>query len=410
MGSDPSALPRRPRTTLRVSARAVYDRWVGCVVRILDRFVLRETATSAFIATGGCVFVMVAGNAVRQIAGEFAAGRVSAGEAIELVALLIPGVIPYALPLGMLAGILVAFGRMGAQQELTAMKSGGISLLRIAAPTLILSGALALTCCWINLEVAPRANSTYRALLVGVASDSPASVIIPGEFCRNFPGVVLRASGREGDVLTDLWVWQLDETGRLTQSTQVATAKITRVPGTEGEPDSIRIEAKGAHIERLPVGENQHAKPSTFISMANADFKFPVARTESAGKRKLRWLTTSELLEAMETGWQLPENAKPEEVAIAKLEPLKQINAHLASALSVLTLSALAIPLAVRVGRQETFINAAVALGVALSFYVLSAMAAWAKSPSAHPEILVWLPNLCVAILAAILFRRASRH
>jgi lipopolysaccharide export LptBFGC system permease protein LptF len=112
----------------------------------------------------------------------------------------------------------------------------------------------------------------------------------------------------------------------------------------------------------------------------------------------------------METGWQLPPNAKPEEVAIAKLEPLKQINAHLASALSVLTLSALAIPLAVRVGRQETFINATVALGVALSFYVLSAMAAWAKSPSVHPEILVWMPNLCVAILAVILFRRASRH
>ncbi len=410
MGNHPSALLRHPLTALRVSARSAYDRWVGYSVRILDRFVLRETATSAFTATGGCVFVMVAGSAVRQIAGELAAGRVSAGEAIELVALLIPGVIPYALPLGMLAGILVAFGRMGAQQELTAMKSGGVSLLRIAAPTLILSGVLALTCCWINLEVAPRANTAYRALLTGAASDNPASAIIPGEFCRSFPGVVLRAADRDGDVLTDLWVWQLDETGRLTQSTQATTAKITRISGAEGEPDLIRIEAKHAHIERLPVGENQHAKPSTFISMVDADFKFPVARTESAGKRKLRWLTTSELLAAMETGWQVREKAKPEEVAIAKLEPLKQINAHLASAFSVLTLSALAIPLAVRVGRQETFINATVALGVALSFYILSAMAAWAKSPSVHPEILVWLPNLCVAILVVILFRRASQH
>ena len=379
-------------------------------MRILDRHVLRETAGAALAATGGCVFVMVAGSVVRQIAAEMAAGRVGLAEATELIGLLIPGVVPYALPLGMLTGVLMAFGRMGSQQELTAMKSGGISLARAALPALLLAGALALACCWVNLEVAPRANTTYRALLTGAASDNPAAAITPGEFCRRFPGVVLRAADREDDRLIDLWIWQLDAAGRLTQIVQARETRITRVPGAEGESDRIRIAARDIRVERLQGAEGGQPRPSTYASLGDANFEFPVARTEAAGTRKLRWLTTAELLAAMDTGWQLKAGATPEETAVAKLEPLKQLNAHLASALSVFTLTLLAVPLAVRVGRQETFVNAAVALGVALSFYVLSAMAAWAKSPSVHPELLIWVPNLLVLAAALALFRRASRH
>jgi lipopolysaccharide export system permease protein len=378
-------------------------------VRILDRYVLRETAVAAATATGGCIFVMVAGSVVRQIAGEVAAGRVNLGEAVELFGLLIPGVVPYALPLGMLTGVLIAFGRLGSQQELTAMKSGGIPLVRTALPAILLAACLALACCWINLEVAPRANTTYRAMLTGAASDNPAAAIVPGEFCRIFPGVVLRAGGRKDDLLTDLWVWQMDETGRVTQAVQARQARISRIPGGEGKSDLVRISAKDIRIER-PQGTEENPRPSTHASLGDASFEFPLAHTESAGTRKLRWLTTSELFDAMETGWQVKPGATPRELTIARLEPLKQLNSHLASAVSVLTLSLLAVPLAVRVGRRETFVNAAVALGVALSFYVLSAMTAWAKAPEVHPELLIWVPNAVVLVAAVILLRRASRH
>lgn len=379
-------------------------------MRILDRHVLREMATATAAATGGCVFVMVAGNVVRQIAGELVAGRITLAQAAELVGLLIPGVVPYALPLGMLTGVLVAFGRLGSQQELTAMKAGGVSLLRIARPVLTLAAALALVCSWINLEVAPRANTTYRALLTGAASENPAAVITPGEFCRAFPNVVIRAGDRKDDLLLDLWIWQLDASGRLTQTIQAREARITRVAGAEGESDVVRIAAKDIRVERLQGAETARARPSTHAALGDANFEFPIARTEAAGTRKLRWLTTSELLAAMETGWQLKPDATPEQVAIARLEPLKQLNSHLASAVSVFSLTLLAVPLAVRVGRKETFVNAAVALCIALGFYVLSAMTAWAKSPAVHPEWLVWLPNVIVLAAATVLLRRASRH
>ena len=112
-------------------------------MRILDRHVLTETALAGGMATGAFLFVMVAGNFLQQVAGAIATGRVDGAQGLELVILLFPGVTPYALPMGMLAGVLMAFGRMGAQHEITAMKASGRGLVRIARPALLLAAALA---------------------------------------------------------------------------------------------------------------------------------------------------------------------------------------------------------------------------------------------------------------------------
>ena len=83
---------------------------------------------------------------------------------------------------------------------------------------------------------------------------------------------------------------------------------------------------------------------------------------------------------------------------------------HLAGAFSVFSLAFLAVPLAVRVGRSETFVNAAMALGIALSYYLLSSMASYVKDPAFRPDLLVWAPNVVVVALAWWLLRRAARH
>jgi len=87
-----------------------------------------------------------------------------------------------------------------------------------------------------------------------------------------------------------------------------------------------------------------------------------------------------------------------------------QLMAHLAGAFSVFSLAFLAVPLAVRVGRAETFVNATIALGVALTYYLLTSMAGYVKDPAYRPDLLIWAPNLVVCGLAWILLRRASRH
>ena len=381
-------------------------------MRLLDRHVLTETAVAGGAATGAFVFVMVAGNILTQVSSAIASGRVSGWEGLELVGLLFPGVLPYALPLGLLTGVLIAFGRMSSQQELTAMKASGRSLGRIARPALLLAGALALLSAWLNLEVAPYANTEYRRLLVGSAKDNPASVIVPGKLNRQFPGMVIRAAERDGEVLRDFWLWSADEQGRLTQTIHAREARLAPAVNAKGE-GILRITLTDARLEKRQAGDENFARPSSFTTAGTTQLEFPASGIFKDGEnfqRKLRWLTTSELLVAMDKGWQVAPNATRKEKERGQMLATTQLMAHLAGALSVFSLAFLAVPLAVRVGRSETFVNAAVALGVALSYYLLTSMAAYVKDPDLRPDLLIWLPNVVVVGVAWSLLRRASRH
>jgi lipopolysaccharide export system permease protein len=381
-------------------------------VRLLDRHVLTETAIAGGAATGAFVFVLVAGNILSQVSSAIASGRVNAWEGLELVGLLIPGVLPYALPLGLLTGVLIAFGRMSSQQELTAMKASGRSLGRIARPALLLAGGLALLSAWLNLEIAPSANTEYRRLLLGSAKDNPASVIVPGKLNRQFPGMVIRAAERDGEVLRDFWLWSVDDRGRLTQTVHAREARLA--PGVNSAGEGIlRVNLTDARLEKRQPGDETFASPSSFIQARTTSLEFAASGIFKDGdnfQRKLRWLTTSELLDAMDKGWQVAPNATRKEKEQGQMLATTQLMSHLASAFSVFSLAFLAVPLAVRVGRSETFVNAAIALGVALTYYLLTSMAAYVKDPDLRPDLLIWLPNFVVVGLAWTLLRRASRH
>ncbi len=381
-------------------------------MRLLDRHVLTETVVAGGAATGAFVFVMVAGNILTQVSSAIATGRVSGWEGLELVGLLFPGVLPYALPLGLLTGVLIAFGQMSSQQELTAMKASGRSLGRIARPALLFAGALAVLSAWLNLEVAPYCNTEYRRLLVGSAKDNPASVIVPGKLNRQFPGMVIRAAERDGEVLRDFWLWSVDEHGRLTQAIHAREARLAPAINNKGE-GILRVTLTDARLEKRQAGDENFDRPSSFTTAGTTQLEFPASGIFKDGgnfQRKLRWLTTSELLDAMDKGWQVPEKATLKEKERGQMLATTQLMSHLAGAFSVFSLAFLAVPLAVRVGRSETFVNAAVALGVALSYYLLTSMAAYVKDPDLRPDLLIWLPNVAVVCIAWLLLRRASRH
>ncbi len=381
-------------------------------MRILDRHVLTETALSAGVATGAFVFVMAAGNVLSQVAGAIASGRVTTWEGFQLVGLLFPGLVPYVLPMGMLTGVLMAFGRMGAQHELTAMKAGGLSLARIAAPALALAAVLAALAAWMNLEVATRSNDEYRRLLMGSVKDNPASIITPGEINRKFKGLIIHARERDGAVLRDLWIWRLDEHGRLFETIHTAEGRLTKVDKPDGTA-VLRLVALSAQVDTRRPGDDAFRFPSVTKEAGQAPLEFPVSGVFKEGsgyEKKLRWHTTSELLALMDKGWQVPVDASPAKLAECRMMPRTQLMSHLASAFSIFSLSLLAVPLAVRVGRSETFVNAAVALAVALSYYILSSAAAWVKNPALRPDLLIWIPNLIVVGVALVLLRRASKH
>lgn len=100
----------------------------------------------------------------------------------EIFLLLLPSMIAVVIPMGVLAGILIAVGRMSGDLEITAMKAGGASIYNIMLPlgvtALIIAGVLVV----FNNSVLPEANHTARNLLLDVGTMRPTAQIVPGMF------------------------------------------------------------------------------------------------------------------------------------------------------------------------------------------------------------------------------------
>ena len=152
----------------------------------LDKYIFWQVASAAFMTVALFVFVLVLGNVFKEVLGDLLAGRMSFTFFLKVVALIIPGVIPYSLPMGMLTGILLVFGRMSAQSEITAMKACGHSIFAMTAPVFLLSILACVVSFFINFAGIQNALSLSAAALTGslllLAAMPPIHLLAPTVF------------------------------------------------------------------------------------------------------------------------------------------------------------------------------------------------------------------------------------
>ena len=81
------------------------------------------------------------------------------------------------------------------------------------------------------------------------------------------------------------------------------------------------------------------------------------------------------------------------------------------TALAVLSLALIGVPLGIRVSRRETSANFAVALLLTLGYYLLTvAVKSLDRHPEYRPDLLLWVPNLIALAIGAWLLRRVEKN
>jgi lipopolysaccharide export LptBFGC system permease protein LptF len=144
--------------------------------------------------------------------------------------------------------------------------------------------------------------------------------------------------------------------------------------------------------------------------------KLMSSSTTSVAPQKMSNMSLDELLVARGEAQRKLDNAKPDsrdqaEARVTRTRATYYISRNFAFAYSTLALAMIAIPLGIRVGRQETYANMAVAVALGMTyFFLVSVIGMLERVPTAHPEILIWLPNVAFQILAVWLMIRANRH
>lgn len=102
--------------------------------------------------------------------------------------------IPTAMPLAVLLSSLIAFGNLGEHFELTAIKSAGISLLRVLQPIFFFILLLTAAAFHANNNMVPRAALEAYSLLYDIKQKKPALELREGEFYRGIDNMSIKVN------------------------------------------------------------------------------------------------------------------------------------------------------------------------------------------------------------------------
>lgn len=378
----------------------------------LYRYIFGSVLGACLGGVGVFVFVLITGNAIRDILGLLADGRLTLGIFAQLLLLLIPYAVSFALPLGMLIGILVVMGRLSASHEITAMKASGISLKRISLPVIAVALLGVLVSGYINSWYAPAARASYKRILSDLVRSDPLRFIIPGTFVSDFPGYVIYVGEKSGGNLRDFWIWELDAEKRATKLLRADRGNFA----FDAETDSLVLTVENGFTEvRDEKNPDALDKINPVLSFRRTSVRIPLASLLGTHHRPLTlsFFTLPELWTHLgKLQARAPETQEP--TALAKLrrdltETRYQISRRLAMAGSILSLALLGIPLGIQANRTETMANAGIAIALAMSYYAAMLVVDWTKSnPSVYPYLVVWIPNLLCAGIGLWLIRRAN--
>ena len=352
--------------------------------------------------------LLLLGNVLRDILHLLIAGQARLGLVLEAIALLIPFVWVFALPMGMLTATLLVFGRFSADQELTAARASGISLLSLITPVLLLS----LLCCalsaWFSMYLGPRSRVAYLDVRNELLADL-ANVQLPeGRFINISTNYTFYAEKNDHGKLQNVIIQSLQPNmmveaprgeSKFESTNLVLTLYDTRdiVIFTNGESVMMAI-PKYTQPINLNFVKNQSSKPSI------SDMTFWQLQDELHELQQMvpKTISTNQTTATLGDARKLPQNL---------IEQVR-VNMHRQIAFSFASFgfALVGIPLAIRVHRRET--NTGIVLAIALML-VYNAFIILAQNlsfrPELFPHLIVWAPNFIFQGVGAFLLWRANR-
>lgn len=153
---------------------------------------------------------------------------------IEFIIYILPTLVPLALPLAILLSSLMAFGKLGETYELTALKSSGISLLRIMSPLFITVSIIAVFAFFSSVHLVPYSNMKFKTLLYDVMNKKLALNIREGVFFNDIEGYSIKVAKKsdDGKILEDIIIY--DQSQKM-GNTKVIRAKKGKMYSSENE-------------------------------------------------------------------------------------------------------------------------------------------------------------------------------
>jgi LPS export ABC transporter permease LptG/LPS export ABC transporter permease LptF len=367
----------------------------GIFPRILDEYVVREFLNVFFMVLAGFVMLMLVFTFF-ELVGDILRNHIPLSTVGAYLINLTPGMLYLIAPLAVLIAVLVTFGVLNRNSEIIAMKATGISLYRLVVPVVSISAILAVSLFLFDEFYLPQANRKQEALRNIIKGRPPQTFLHPEQkwiFGQPRPG----EPGR-------IFYYQFFDPDR---------NEFANLSVFEFNPSTFSLTRR---IFAARVFWNRETGSWLFQNGWQRDIDGPDVTTYSGFKQT----TFAEIHE--DPGYFKKENLQSQEMDFGQLDryisDLRQSGFDtmrlrvelwhkLAYPLIAIVMAVLAIPFALSMGRRGSLTGIAVAIAVALAYFVIDGLFGAMGSVNYFPPALAaWSPDILFGLTGGYLLLR----
>jgi LPS export ABC transporter permease LptF len=368
-------------------------------MKLIDRFVSRELLVNVVFAIAVLSLVLVVGNIFRKLLPLLVNHDVPMEYLIAFIAYVLPFSLIFTIPWGLLTAVLLVFGRLSADNELIALRSNGVSITRISIPLAGIALVSTAICLWLNVQAAPAAQEKLRSTIFDLATQNPMALFGSDQVIDQFPGRRIYVGKKEGNKLENITVFEMNDKALPVKVTYARTGML--------EADLANKQIL-MHLYQARYQERDEKDPFNIHKIRDGinmvEGTLPISLEELYEKEKKRPYRSALSIE------QLLEQLKSEDKR-ERSASRTELNKRFSFPFACVAFAIIGVPLGVTAHRRETSVGFAMALIVATTYFLFVIIGDTLRgNPHAHPELLVWFPNVLFIVLGALLFRRLARQ
>jgi lipopolysaccharide export system permease protein len=364
--------------------------------KTLKRYLVSEMAGNFAAGLGVFTFILLVAR-ILELADLVLSRGVAALQVLRLFTYILPSFLELTIPMAMLLAVVVAFGRLASDGELTAMRASGISLFQMLKPVLMFAAVVALLTVVMAVFARPWGNRGVEHTIYEIAKTKATAALRPRVFNPDFGGMVIYVDSidSESGALGGIMLSDRRDSWRRT-TVFAATGSIV----TNEEARTVYLHLLDGTSLSFHAGQESYDRTGFASLEVNLNLDEQIGRTgmKAAEPREMSW---RELRESRAARLSIGDPAIEENI---------EIHRKFVVAASSFVLALIGLPLGIRRATSVRSRSLAVSIAVILGYYVmLSGAMTLARNQVLQPAVVLWLPNLLLAAAGTWTLSRAAR-
>lgn len=361
------------------------------VKRILSLYIIREISTLFLLGLVIFTLILLMGRLIKLTDLVVSRG-VPLVDVSKMILYLIPSFLVYTIPMAFLLAVLLAFGRLSADNEIIVIKASGLSLMQVLPPVIFCALVAVLLALGASTVGVPWGNSAFKELTLQVLKQNITATIQEKTFWDDIPGIVM---------YTD----QYDEQKRELKGVVINDGRNLDHPMTIFAQSGGVTSEVGSQALLLSLHNGS-------IHVAGADGlyrlvhfgEYSMTVGGNSGSDVIyrndndMWL--SELKQQIDAPGISAEN---------RLKILSEFHSRFTFPFASLVFAILAVPLGIQNRRAGKSGGFAVSIAIIIAYYILmSFVRTLAEKGALPPAVSLWIPNIIFFAIGWFFLRMAS--